>query len=187
MILIKRYTNRKLYDTQNSKYVTISDIINLIQSNEEIKVIENKTKEDITSVIMAQVLLKIEQKENSQKGSNSKKGIKALIQNSGDSLSSYISKTRSTIKGEISNIIKKGENEINDLVKQFQTFYDNSATVIENIPKRIDEKVKESINTLFPIHRIKEIEDLIQKVDYLEKKVTILEKKLSESHKDGKN
>ena len=178
MILIKRYTNRKLYDTKNSKYVTISDIIELVQNHEEIKVIENKTQEDITNIVMAQVLLKLEQKEKSQKNSSSKKGIKALIQNSGDSLSSYITKTRSTIKHEITNIVKKGETELNDLVKQFQQFYDSSTTVIENIPKRIDEKVKESINTLFPLHRIKEIEDLSKKVDFLEKKVKILEEKL---------
>lgn len=178
MILIKRYANRKLYDTKNSKYVTISNIIELIQDNEEVKVIENNTQEDITNVVMAQVLLKLEQKEKLKKGNSSKKGIKALIQNSGDSLSSYINKTRSTIKNEITNIVKKGETEINDLIKQFQLYYDSSTSIIENIPKRIDDKVKESINALFPFHRIKEIEDLTKKVDFLEKKVKILEDKL---------
>ncbi len=184
MILIKRYTNRKLYDTENSKYVTISDIIKLIQNNKEIKVIENNTQEDITNVIMAQVLLKIEQKENSRKTDASKKGIKALIQNSGDSLSNYINKTKYTIKNEVDKIIKKGETELNDLAKQFQQFYDSSTTVVENIPKRIDEKVKESINTLFPVQRIKEFDNLVKKVDNLEKKVKILEERLLEFDKD---
>lgn len=186
MILIKRYANRKLYDTKNSKYVTILDIINLIEDNEEVTVIENNTQEDITNVVMAQVLLKLEQKEKFKKSNSSKKGIKALIQNSGDSLSSYINKTRSTIKNEISNIVKKSETEINDLIKQFQQYYESSTSIIENIPKRIDEKVKESINTLFPFHRIKEIEDLSKKVDFLEKKVKILEDRLLEN-KDGDN
>jgi len=184
MILIKRYTNRKLYDTENSKYVTISDIIKLIQNNVEIRVIENNTQEDITNVIMAQVLLKIEQKENSKKNDNSKKGIKALIQNSGDSLSSYISKTKYTIKNEVDKIIKKGETELNDIVKQLQQVYDSSANVIENIPKRIDEKVKESINTLFPVQKMKEFDDLVKKVDCLDKKVKILESKLMEFEKN---
>jgi len=178
MILIKRYSNRKLYDTENSKYVTISHIIELIKENKEIKVIENDTQEDITNIIMAQVLLKLEQKEKSDKSTPYKKGIKALIQNSGDSLTSYINKTRSTIKNEITNIAKKAENELNDIIKQFQQIYDSSSVIIENIPKRIDEKVKESINTLLPVHKLKEIEDLIKKVDYLEKKVKILEDKL---------
>ncbi len=184
MILIKRYTNRKLYDTKNSKYVTISDIIKLIQNNEEIKVIENNTQEDITNVIMAQVLLKIEQKENSKKTDGSKKGIKALIQNSGDSLSNYINKTKYTIKNEVDKIIKKGETELNDLAKQFQQFYDSSSSVIESIPKRIDEKVKESINTLFPVQRIKELDNLVKKVEILEKRVKNLEDRLLESTED---
>jgi polyhydroxyalkanoate synthesis repressor PhaR len=186
MILIKRYLNRKLYDTKNSKYVTITDIIGLIQNNEEVKVIENNTQEDITNVIMAQVLLKIEQKENTKKDSSSKKGIKALIQNSGDSLGSYIHKTKDTIKNEVDKIIKKGETELNDLVKQFQQFYDSSTSIIENIPKRIDEKVKESINTLFPIQRIKEFDNLLKKVDYLEERIETLESKLL-NKEEGEN
>ena len=178
MILIKRYSNRKLYDTENSKYVTISHIIELIKENKEIKVIENDTEEDITNIVMAQVLLKLEQKEKTEKSGSYKKGIKSLIQYSGDSLTNYINKTRSTIKNEITNISKKAENELNDIVKQFQQIYESSSTIVESIPKRIDEKVKESINTLLPIHKLKEIEDLIKKVDYLEKKVKILEDKL---------
>ena len=181
MISIKRSANRKLYDTENSKYITISDIIEMIQDNKEIKVIDNTTQEDITGVIMAQVLLKIEQKEKYKKTDGAKRGIKALIQNSGDSLTNYINKTKTTIKNEIDKIIKKSESELNDLIKQFQQFYDSSSNLIESIPKRIDEKVKESINNIFPVQKMKEFEELIKRTEELEKRVSFLEKKLSKS------
>jgi len=186
MILIKGYTNRKLYDTKNSKYVTISDIVELIKNNEEIKVIENNTQEDITNVIMAQVLLKIEQKEKASKGTIYKKGIKSLIQNSGDSFTAYINKTKQTIKNEFDKILKKSENELNDLIKQFHSFYESSSTIIENIPKRIDDKVKEAVNTLFPVQRIKEFDNLLKKVKILEEKIELMEKRISELENNDK-
>jgi len=54
--IIKRYSNRKLYDMTNSKYVTLQDINKLLQEGEEVLIIDNKTKQDITSVTMAQIV-----------------------------------------------------------------------------------------------------------------------------------
>ena len=44
--IIKRYQNRKLYDTQQSCYVTLDDIAKMIRTNEDVMVIDNKTKND---------------------------------------------------------------------------------------------------------------------------------------------
>ena len=47
--IIKRYQNRKLYDTHQSCYVTLEEIAQIIREGNEIKVIDNKTKNDITT------------------------------------------------------------------------------------------------------------------------------------------
>lgn len=60
--VIKRYQNRKLYDTSDSCYVTLEDIREMIRAGEEIKVIDNTTKEDLTAVTLAQIIL--EQQKN---------------------------------------------------------------------------------------------------------------------------
>ena len=60
--IIKRYQNRKLYDTSDSCYVTLEDIKEMIKEGEEIKVIDNTTKEDLTAVTLAQIIL--EQQKN---------------------------------------------------------------------------------------------------------------------------
>jgi polyhydroxyalkanoate synthesis repressor PhaR len=55
--LIKKYPNRRLYDTQTSTYVTLSDIKNLVMGNEVFKVVDAKTEEDLTRNILLQIIL----------------------------------------------------------------------------------------------------------------------------------
>lgn len=54
--VIKRYANRKLYDTRDSKYVTLDRIAELVRSGEEVKVVDNRTKRDLTKVTLAQII-----------------------------------------------------------------------------------------------------------------------------------
>ena len=58
--LIKKYPNRRLYDTQTSTYVTLSDIKNLVMGNEFFKVVDAKTEEDLTRNILLQIILEEE-------------------------------------------------------------------------------------------------------------------------------
>ncbi|MBM5810949.1 MAG: polyhydroxyalkanoate synthesis repressor PhaR [Gammaproteobacteria bacterium] len=59
--LIKKYANRRLYDASISKHVTLEDIRDLIVRGEKIRVIEDKTGEDITRLILLQVIAEQEQ------------------------------------------------------------------------------------------------------------------------------
>jgi len=54
--VIKRYSNRKLYDTRDSKYVTLQQIGEMVRAGEEVQIIDNKTKEDKTEVTLALIL-----------------------------------------------------------------------------------------------------------------------------------
>jgi polyhydroxyalkanoate synthesis repressor PhaR len=56
-VLIKRYANRKLYNTQSSRYITLKGIAELIDADEDVRVIDNETGEDITSVALSQILV----------------------------------------------------------------------------------------------------------------------------------
>jgi polyhydroxyalkanoate synthesis repressor PhaR len=58
--VIKRYSNRKLYDTQESRYVTLEEIEELIRAGKEISVVDVATGEDLTSVTLAQIILEKE-------------------------------------------------------------------------------------------------------------------------------
>jgi polyhydroxyalkanoate synthesis repressor PhaR len=54
--IIKRYSNRKLYDTRESRYVTLLDVAELVRSGEDVQVIDNGTKEDKTDVTLALII-----------------------------------------------------------------------------------------------------------------------------------
>lgn len=87
--VIKRYQNRKLYDTQQSCYVTLEDIAKMIRANEEVLVIDNKTKKDITSSTLTQIIFEAEKK---AKNFISIDTLREIIQTGTGSISSYLEK-----------------------------------------------------------------------------------------------
>ena len=60
--IIKRYANRKLYDKADSRYVTLKEIARLVRRGEEVKVVDNDSGTDLTSVTFAQIILEEEKK-----------------------------------------------------------------------------------------------------------------------------
>src|SRR5271170_370801 len=63
--IIKRYSNRKLYDTKDSRYVTLLQIAEMVRAGEEVQIIDNNTKDDLTEITLAQIIYE-EQKAHSR-------------------------------------------------------------------------------------------------------------------------
>ena len=57
LIVIKKYGNRRLYDTSGSRYVNLDDIAALVRNGKDVQVIDAKTGEDLTRVILTQIIL----------------------------------------------------------------------------------------------------------------------------------
>lgn len=85
--IIKRYQNRKLYDTHESSYVTLDEIAKMIKSGEDLRVIDNKTKNDITASTLTQLLFETEKKAKTQP---SVELLKEIIRHGDGSFSGYI-------------------------------------------------------------------------------------------------
>jgi polyhydroxyalkanoate synthesis repressor PhaR len=62
--LVKRYSNRKLYDTTESRYVTLDEIARWVRAGEDVKILENESGEDLTAVTFAQIILEGERKKS---------------------------------------------------------------------------------------------------------------------------
>src|SRR5262245_24772941 len=86
--LIKKYANRRLYDASQSKHITLDDIRNLVVSGTRIKVVEDKTNEDITRLILLQV---IADQEQFGRPILSTPLLEALIRFYGNSLQAFLS------------------------------------------------------------------------------------------------
>jgi polyhydroxyalkanoate synthesis repressor PhaR len=100
-VLIKRYANRKLYNTQTSRYITLKGIAELIEADEEVRVIDNETGEDITSVALSQILVDSERSNRSVPGTL----LSDLIHRGGDAL--Y-------------GALRKGVGDASDSIEDFQ-------------------------------------------------------------------
>ncbi len=62
MPIIKRYSNRKLYDTQAKRYITLEGLGDLIRQGEEVHITDHETGEDITALILAQTVFELEKR-----------------------------------------------------------------------------------------------------------------------------
>ena len=56
-ITLKKYANRRLYDTEKSQYVTLNQVADRIRDGQQVEVLDAKTKEDVTAFILTQILL----------------------------------------------------------------------------------------------------------------------------------
>jgi polyhydroxyalkanoate synthesis repressor PhaR len=85
--IIKRYQNRKLYDTHESSYVTLDEIAKMIKAGEDLRVIDNKTKNDITASTLTQLLYESEKKAKTQPAVEL---LKEIIRHGDGSFSGFI-------------------------------------------------------------------------------------------------
>jgi polyhydroxyalkanoate synthesis repressor PhaR len=98
--IIKRYANRKLYDTQHSRYVTLDQIAEMIRGGDDVKIVDNKTKEDLTSVTLAQIIF---EEEKRQKSFLPLQAMRNIIQSGGESISQLVNQA----KGRVSQMLPR--------------------------------------------------------------------------------
>lgn len=83
MPVIKRYPNRKLYDTEAKRYITLNEIAALIRAGEEVVVTDHASDEDLTAVVLTQIIF---EQEKQQKGFLPKSVLTNLVRAGGDTL-----------------------------------------------------------------------------------------------------
>ena len=95
--VIKRYANRKLYDTADSCYITQDEVARLVRDGEEVRIIDNKTKEDITPQTLTQILVREDQEQRRTLPLNTLRGI---LQSGGDFLQRKLAEPVATLRDE---------------------------------------------------------------------------------------
>src|SRR5437762_3917052 len=103
--VIKRYTNRKLYDTVESRYVTLDEIAQMIKGGAEVKIIDNRSKEDLTSVTLAQIIFEVEKKR-----SRMPLGVlREIIRHGGEAVAGFYQEKAGTLAGKLGELKSKTE------------------------------------------------------------------------------
>jgi polyhydroxyalkanoate synthesis repressor PhaR len=98
--VIKRYSNRKLYDTQESRYVTLEEIEEMIRGGREISVVDANNGEDLTSVTLTQIIL---ENERNRRANLPSAFLHQLIKH-GEAWQDFVQRTmRSSLEGFVSS------------------------------------------------------------------------------------
>jgi polyhydroxyalkanoate synthesis repressor PhaR len=152
-ILLKKYANRRLYDTEQSKYVTLNEVAQRIRSGQQVEVIDAKSKEDVTAFILSQIIME------AARGKNSLMPVTLLhliIQYGDNVLLEFFEKhLQQTIQGylahkrsvdeqfktwldmgmDISEMAQKGFSQVNPLQNIFEQFSNAPKTGQKEDPK----------------------------------------------------
>jgi polyhydroxyalkanoate synthesis repressor PhaR len=180
--IIKRYANRKLYDTRESRYVTLEQISEMIRRGEDVKVVDNNSKEDLTSVTLAQIIFEEEKKQHSFLPLSA---LRNIIQSGGASLSGLMSQLSESagrvFRHEAAErteepIEAKPAAPATDPTHVVRDFMENVQNAIDDWQKRIDANIHHALETVSPLAPLqKEIQSLQERIIDLEHKLGHLE------------
>ncbi len=104
MITIKKYPNRRLYDTSKSQYINLETIRDLVMLNAEFKVIDSKTEDDLTKSILLQIIS--EQENNDSQSLLTQSVLKQLIRFYGSDMQGFL---RQYIEQSLSTFLDRHE------------------------------------------------------------------------------
>jgi polyhydroxyalkanoate synthesis repressor PhaR len=165
--VIKRYSNRKLYDTKDSRYVTLLQIAEMVRSGEEVQIIDNNTKDDLTEITLAQIIYE-EQKAHSR--SVPLQTLKELIHTRTEKVLADLR------EGPIGRLIPgaKGAEEKPEVVvvkDSKPTFVDQAKEKLEEVQHQLDERIKAILASFRPLQQLQqEVRRLGERIDELEHK-----------------
>jgi polyhydroxyalkanoate synthesis repressor PhaR len=175
--VVKRYANRKLYDTQKSRYVTLDQIAQMIRSGEDVKIVDNNSKDDLTSMTLAQIIFEEEKKSSVLPLSQ----LRNIIQNGGQSIQNLASQAGERVRA----VFRRGDKEDGTPATEtlppaaepesshpFREFFERSQQTFEDWQKRVDERIRHAVEAISPLAGLeKELRALAQRVADIEKKV----------------
>jgi polyhydroxyalkanoate synthesis repressor PhaR len=174
--IIKRYTNRKLYDTVESRYVTLEEIGGMVKAGAEVRIVDNRTKEDLTSVTLAQIIFEEEKKTSK----TSLRTLRDLIRYGGERAQQFVEETQTELRGRVEGLrqaaqtlLSKGQqtgDRARDLVA-------SSQEAVSQLSRKLDERVRSAVEGMANLPEIRrELGQIAQRLDELEKKLRDLDK-----------
>jgi polyhydroxyalkanoate synthesis repressor PhaR len=173
--IIKRYSNRKLYDTKDSRYVTLLQIAEMVRTGEEVQIIDNNTKDDLTEITLAQIIYE-EQKAHSRN---------VPLQTLKELIHARTEKVLADLRdGPIGRLIPGGkvvdEKPVEPPVAKERekereskpTLVDQAKEKLEEVQHTLDERIKAILATFRPLQQLQqEVRRLNERIEELERKL----------------
>ena len=173
--VIKRYTNRKLYDTVESRYVTLDEIGQMVKRGLEVRIVDNKSKDDLTSVTLAQIVFEEEKKKKSRMPLGV---LRDIIRSKGETLTEFIQKE---VTPRVTSLREGAEASLK-LLKRDGTperpgeIAESTQGVLQEWQRRIDERIHQAVQAMTSIARpTPELQKLTERIEKLERQLAALE------------
>ncbi len=184
--LIKRYKNRRLYDTELKQTIKLEDIRRYMDSGIEVKVIDNTTGEDITVHTLVTVLSSTTS--DSESLEKNKSILQKLIDERGAGVMDAMKKLMLAGIGAINMSREKAEEMFDELVKRGEITKDEKSEAMKKMADQFEErtgKIRTTVEnkiaeTMERINIGGRLDELTRKVDELSSRVDELSQKLSE-------
>ena len=185
--IIKRYANRKLYDTEHSRYVTLDQISEMIRNGDDVKIVDNKTKEDLTTVTLAQIIFEEEKKQRSFLPLGAMRNI---IQSGGEWFAEAQRRVQSILPGkkkedgEVEETVEASEEPVDEAAAKkksliaLREWVDHSKHRLEEWQRSVDGKIRGTIENIQ--HAVNPWASVNKDVKALADRIAELESKLHE-------
>jgi len=178
MSTIKRYPNRKLYDLERKRYVTLSDIATLIQAGEDVQIVDHETGDDLTGITLSQIIFEREKKRS---GFLPQSILTSLVRTGGGTLD-YLRRSfqsslgvlrllEEQIDGRIDSLVAKGELAQEEADRLRKEIYEGaSSTAKDVLPEFRVEAALERLN----VPSSSDVRGLQSQVEMLMERVDLL-------------
>lgn len=188
MPVIKRYPNRKLYNTQSKQYITLEEISQLIREGEEVRVVDHASGEDLTAVTLTQIIFELEKK---QRGFLPHSILSGLIQAGGARIGA-IQRTLASTLGLDRLVDEEIQRRLHTLAEEDELSEDEAkqilAKLVSNRFRPVEDAHLRGLFEFFPLQDLDQIisehglptrndlQKLLQQLDELTAKIEEIEK-----------
>ncbi len=136
--VIKRYTNRKLYDTSESRYVTLEEIASLVKAGEEVQILDNRTGKDLTEVTLAQILFEEQKKQTTRMPLQL---LRDILRSSGESIGDFFQRR---VAQPVQNLRDEAERRVDAIVRRSEQTVEETSRGVRELFSSIHRLLEEA-------------------------------------------
>ncbi len=171
--VIKRYANRKLYDSTAKRYVKLEELAELVKSGQEIQIIDNSTGADITSVVLSKVLSEVIS-DTTKNGHVNPSVLREIIQKRSDAVVDYVKQGIEASVRTVKDVEQQLQQQLQQSWKRVTGQQEPTSSPTEDFKLIIQRMIEESMQ--FLINRMNlptrtEINELHKRLDELEQTI----------------
>ncbi len=185
--IIKRYPNRKMYDTEESRYVNLDELAAMIREGIEVRVVDHKSGEDVTGMVLAQILY---EEERRKQGTLSTDVMQRIVRFGEENLGPWLQRVFSTtehplqsVRGEVEDhvrkLVEKGQLTAEEANRFMREWVDLTSRSLEEWQQKVDERVVGVFDRVTGIPSARgKLDELLARIDLMEKRLDVVEDRI---------